>query len=305
MTEAINSHRIIRRSKLVVRPNDRAVSEFALSSGADAVVVDLIHGISGLSGDDFRRKAATLLKRLSGQGMDLLVWTSVNSAMDDLASCVVSGIDGALVTGDTEDDVWIVDRALTSQEINLGLPLGSLQIEVIVSSPRSVLDLLTIVKASPRITCLNLDITTLSRWMGVEESSQIDQFLYARGVALTAARLHGIEAHTLAFVPVESGEIASLDARARMASKMGYRGSLCWKVEDVPILNNAFGPSEEEVEYAHDVKRVMEEAIRQGKGAATLRSGTLVDLAMLRHSDAILSWADAIENRERMKKGRA
>lgn len=305
MTEAINSHRIIRRSKLVVRPNDRGVNELALSSGADAVVVDLRQGISGLSGGDFCGKASTLLKRLNGQGMDLLVWISVNSAMDDLASCVASRIDGALVTADTEDDVWIVDRALTSHETNLGLPLGSLQIEVIVSSPRSILDLLAIVKASPRVTCLNLDTTTLSRWMGVEESGQIDQFLYARGVVLIAARLHGIEAHTLAFVPVEDGEIAPMDARARMASKMGYRGSLCWNVEDVPILNNAFGPSDEEVRYAHEVKQVMEEAIRQGKGAATLRSGTLVDIAMLRHSDAILSWADAIVNRERMKKARS
>ena len=42
----------------------------------------------------------------------------------------------------------------------------------------------------------------------------------------------------------------------------------------------------------------MEEAISQGKGAAVLRSGAILDLAMLRHSDLMLSWAEAINRRD-------
>ena len=66
-------------------------------------------------------------------------------------------------------------------------------------------------------------------------------------------------------------------------------------------MNDAFMPSESEIEYARDAKAAIEEAVSQGKGAAVLRSGAILDLAMLRHSDLMLSWADAIKSRDQGK----
>ena len=288
---------IIRRSKLVIAPDDPIALDAALASGADAVVLDLSHITSSQ-----KEAARQAVSRLSGHGMDLLVWTSAATAADDVSTCAGPGLTGVLVSADIEEDVWRVDSALAAQEVAQGIPVGMFQMELVAASPRAVLDIFDISKASPRMTCLNLNTASLAAAMGVEESEEVDQLLYARGRLLVAARLYGMEAHTLAFVPrASNGQRASLEERAVLANKMGYRGALCWDAKEVTALNKAFAPSQEELEYAKEAKAAMEEAISQGKGAAVLRSGAILDLAMLRHSDLMLSWAEAIKRRDQAK----
>ena len=292
---------IIRRSKLVVTPDDLAGVDAAVASGADAVVVDLSQTTPSQK-EAARRMAAQALSRLSGHGMDLLVWADAATVADDATACAGPGLTGVLVSADTEEDVWRVDNALAAQETAQGIPVGTFQMELVAASPRAVLDIFDIAKASPRITCLSMNTASLTAAMGVEESEEVDQLMYARGRLLVAARLYGMEAHALAFVPRSSnGQRPSIEERAVLANKMGYRGAFCWDAKDVTALNKAFAPSQEELEYAQEAKAAMEEAISQGKGAAVLRSGTILDMAMLRHSDLMLSWAAAIKRRDQAK----
>ena len=113
-----------------------------------------------------------------------------------------------------------------------------------------------------------------------------------------------MQAHTMAFVPYgASGEPALVQEQARRANKQGYRGVLCGDPAQVPLLNGAYGPTDEEVAYAQESKEAMEEGLRQGKGVVILRSGAFPDIAILRHSEAILRWAQAIADREEAKTG--
>ena len=285
----------------MVSPGDDQALSRAEVSDADAVIIDLSQPM--LPGKELARQSAIEAVRwLSARGMDILIWVHPDTAYDDVKGCVGPELMGVLISAETTEEVWVVDRALTTQEMALGVPVGTFQIELVVSGPKAVLDIFDIAKASPRINCLNLNAHSVISTLGVEESHEVDQLLYARGRLLVAARLYGMEAHALAFVPSKSnGEIASIGERALLANKMGYRGAICWDSDEVKVLNDAFMPSQDEIEYARDAKAAMEEAISQGKGAAVLRSGAILDLAMLRHSDLMLSWADAIKRRDQGK----
>ena len=81
-------------------------------------------------------------------------------------------------------------------------------------------------------------------------------------------------------------DLAAIEASAQEARMHGFDGASCVHPSVVPVLNVAFAPSSDEVEWA---KRVVEEAERN-KGAFAL-DGRMVDRPVVMSARAILSKA--------------
>ncbi|MBI4234580.1 MAG: hypothetical protein HY686_09075 [Chloroflexi bacterium] len=291
---------LVRRSKLVVSPLSQGSWTAAATSGADALVVDVASSVPPGAEGKALALAREVLPLLARSGSDLLLWVAPSRAEATLELCRFPSLAGVVVAAETPEEIRGLDAALTAWERTAGLPPGKLQIDLVLASARAALGMDTLVAASRRVVSLNLDEDGLLAELGVERSLEVDQIFYPRGRSIIVARLFNIQAHALAFV---RGTADALET-ATVARKMGLRGALCFDAADVPALNQGFSPPVAEVEHARQVKAAMEEGIRQGLGAVSLPGGVMIDLAMLKHAQAVLRWAEAIEARESAKAGR-
>jgi len=79
---------------------------------------------------------------------------------------------------------------------------------------------------------------------------------------------------------------------AQRAREIGYRGALLIHPSAVPIANEVFAPSTEEIEWNKGVLRAMAEAERAGRAAVTY-DGMMIDYAHVRNALDLLHQAEA------------
>jgi len=81
-------------------------------------------------------------------------------------------------------------------------------------------------------------------------------------------------------------------AQLQRVREIGYRGSLLIHPSAVPIANEIFAPSKEEIEWNKGVLRAMDEAERAGKAAVTY-DGMMIDYAHVRNALDLLHQAES------------
>ncbi|MDP1907950.1 MAG: aldolase/citrate lyase family protein [Hyphomicrobium sp.] len=85
-------------------------------------------------------------------------------------------------------------------------------------------------------------------------------------------------------------------ASARLARRMGFRGSSCIHPKHVAILNEEFGVKSQELEWARKVIAVYEEAKSQGRASIQL-DGKMIDIPIVIKAERVLAQAARIEAR--------
>jgi citrate lyase subunit beta/citryl-CoA lyase len=110
-----------------------------------------------------------------------------------------------------------------------------------------------------------------------------DEVAWARASVAVAARLAGIPA--LDLVTLDFGDGERFTREAREARALGYAGKLCIHPAQVPLANEAFLPSAEEVDWATRLLAAFEDA-----GGSTIAfEGQMVDEVVAARARAILA----------------
>jgi len=84
------------------------------------------------------------------------------------------------------------------------------------------------------------------------------------------------------------GDLEALDAAAQEARRHGFDGASCVHPSAVAILNAAFSPSPERLDWARRVIEAAEIAGSAGKGAISL-DGKMIDAPVVARARALLS----------------
>ncbi len=74
-------------------------------------------------------------------------------------------------------------------------------------------------------------------------------------------------------------------AQAKEGRDMGFTGKLAIHPKQVPVINQAFNPSDDDIDIARRVIEAYESATARGIGAITL-DGALIDQASLRKAQS-------------------
>ncbi len=115
-----------------------------------------------------------------------------------------------------------------------------------------------------------------------------DPWHYALARMVAAARAHDLRPIDGPFGDI--GDAQGYLASARRAAALGCEGKWAIHPSQIPLANEVFTPTPEEVERARRILAAMEEAARQGRGAATL-DGKLIDAASIRMAENVLAKA--------------
>lgn len=264
----------------------------ALSSAADAVIIDLEDAVADGAKDAARRNAADAIDRHAGDRVRPL-FVRVNAigddrARDDITAVVRRGISGVrLPKCDDASDVVEAARLIEVAERAAGLPTGTVCLVPGIESAKGVANAAAIAAADARVIALGFGAADFARDLGLTPGPDGLETLYARSQLVIVSRVAGIRA-PIESVQTDIGDLDRLARTTRAARALGFFGRSAIHPSQIDVLNEVFTPDEREIARARQIVDAAERALSDGHGAVRLPSGELVDLAIVRRAQDTL-----------------
>jgi len=286
------------RSLLFVPADAGAKLDKAMASGADAVILDLEDSIAPERKPAAREAARDYLKAHTGKAERPRLFVRINgldTGMTDAdLEAIVPGKPDAVLFPKAEGGASVVhlDAKLTAQEAIAGVIEGS--IKVLAQNVESAAGLFlagTFKNVSPRLIGMTWGPEDLSAELGAEANRDDKGFLtepyrFARSVCLfgaAAAKLPAIETVYVDFRNSEGLRQDTIDAR-----RDGFTGRLAIHPAQVPVINEVFTPTAEQIEKAKAIVAAF--AANPGAGAIGI-DGKMFDRPHLARAQRLLAAA--------------
>jgi citrate lyase subunit beta/citryl-CoA lyase len=268
----------------------------AVAAGADATCMVLEDSVPRDLRSTARETVAAALGEHARPGHPLLV--KVNALEDDglaadLEAIARPGLAGIIVPKIARAaQVREVDRLVTDAETRAGLPAGTIELILMIETPRAVVFAYELIEASPRVVsvvCAAAVGGDLAGALGLETTSDGIERGYVLAKVLVDARAAGIET-PLDGVWTGIGDIDGLEREARRARALGYRGKLAVHPEQIATIHRVFTPSADEVARSTRMLEAFEAALARGD-AAIVVDGRMIDYAMADTARRVLELA--------------
>ena len=284
------------RSLLFVPADGGSKLDKAMASGADAVIVDLEDSITPERKPQARAAALDFLKSAVGKAQRPRLLVRINGLetgmTDDDLEAIVAGKPDAVVFPKAEGAASVVhlDAKLTAREAIAGVPEGSIKILAqAVESAAGLFAINDFRDASPRLIGLTWGPEDLSAELGAEsnrdEQGQLTEpYRLARSMCLYGAAAAKLPAIETVYVDFRNSEGLRRDTEA--ARRDGFTGRLAIHPAQVPIINEVFTPTAEQIAKAKAVVAAF--AAQPGAGAVGI-DGKMFDRPHLVRAQRLLA----------------
>jgi citrate lyase subunit beta/citryl-CoA lyase len=266
---------------LLYVPGDRSdrVAK-ALASDADVVLVDLEDAVAPSRKDEARATAASVLADLP-RGRATQV--RVNHPQTPWHADDVSML--AALPPAVGARVPKVESVAEVEALAASLP--GRQLHLLVESALGVERAFELATASPQVASIALGEADLRSDLRVSDDAGL---AWARSRVVVAARASRLPAPAMsAYTNVR--DLDGLAASCRDGRRLGFCGRTAIHPAQLPVIREAFLPTDEEVAAARDVVERVGEAAVHGVGAIALDDGTFLDVAMVEQAKAVLALA--------------
>jgi citrate lyase subunit beta / citryl-CoA lyase len=271
------------QSYLYVPGDDPRRIEKALVTGADAVVIDLEDSVAPNRKEEARNNAARVLE----SGPARPVFVRINAPGSELAARDIAAVAALHLSGlrlpkvESLESVRLVAETLEALRSEAG-------IQCLIESALGLELALEIARSHERVAGISLGEADLAADLGVRDEAGL---LYARSRIVSASRAAGLPG------PVQSvyTNVKDLDGLRRSTEEgknMGFVGRSAIHPSQVPIINEVFTPTEEEVAEAQELLDRLEGEAGSGTGAFVLEDGRFVDRAVVESARRTLTWRD-------------
>ncbi len=288
-----------RRSELATPASNAEMCAKAPSSGADLVFLDLEDACAPLAKEGARQIAVQALTELDwGRTVRAVRINGIDTPwchgdIIELVTGAREALDVIIVPkARTARDVWWVDVLLTQLEDALGLS-KHVSLEVLIEEAEGLSNAASIARSSERLQAVIFGAGDLSASLQARVDGNFDPlgdypgdfWHFARVQVLTAARAAGIDAIDAPYPAYQ--DIEGYRRAAVHASLLGFDGKWAIHPGQVPIANEIFAPTEQQVAEAEEAIKAYRTAQADGVGAIG-RHGKLVDAAHMRLAANVL-----------------
>ena len=272
------------RSLLFVPGNREDWMREAPKYGSDGLIFDMEGAMPPAELPKGREIVRRVLEETGGSGPQRVVRVSGPASAKnraDLEAIVCAGLNGVMIPQTRgPEDVAAVDTILTELERERGLAEGRIVITPLLESAGAIRQSYEIATASPRIAYLGSGVSRrgdIVRSIGYRWTPEGLESLYFRSKVLLDVRAAGVP-YPMSGQWSQIGNLEGLRAFANQTRDLGYVGMTCIHPTHVPILNEVFTPTPEEIESWRKTLVTMEAAWAEGRGAVRFEDG-LVDEA--------------------------
>lgn len=283
-----------RRSALYLPGNKDRALEKGKSLPADVLIFDLEDAVGPDAKADSRARICDavasngyrpreVVVRINGVGTD---WHD-----DDLAAVAGSAADGVLVPKvETGQEVEVLADALDA----LDAP-QSLQLWVMIETPRAILRAEEIAAASDRLAVLVVGTNDLVNDLHGLHVPGRAPVAPALSLAVLGARAAGKGILDGVFNAI--ADDAGFRAEAQQGREMGFDGKTLIHPSQIGPANELFGPSDKELADARKIVAAYEQARAAGTSVITV-DGRMIESLHVRDAQRILDLADLISELE-------
>ena len=285
----------MRRSMLFLPGNTPNIIVNGDALGADNVILDLEDAVAPDQKDAARILVRNAVKTLGFENVELTV--RINSLdtpywradLDEIVPLRPDLIMPTKVGG--AEDVLKLDADMAEVEKKNGLPAGTVKLIPLIETARGLENAYAIAGASPRVAAIFLGAEDLTADLRCPRTKEGAEIFYARSRMVSAARAAGIDVYDTPFTDVNDDEGIVRDAR--LARSLGFSGKAVISPRHVRAVNEAFSPTQKEVDYAREVLAAIRQAKEQGRGAISLY-GKMIDKPIVARAEQTIAMAEAI-----------
>src|SRR5215470_13210764 len=286
------------RSMLFVPVTQRRFVDGAAKRGADAIILDLEDSVAASEKERARTLVSEVAEIVSGGGADVVVRInrSLRLAVRDIEAAVGPRVLAlALPKTDSAEHVRLIAEIIDELEAERGVAPGKTRLIAMVETAAAFFRIAEIARAHPRLCALNLGAEDFAMSAGI--LPEAEGLFMPKQMAVFAARAAGIM--PLGFIGTVA-EFHNLDAfrqTIRRSRRLGFIGASVIHPSQIPILNEEFRASPEEVDHARRVVAAYDKALAEGVGAVTV-DGKMIDVSVVERARLLLDREAVIAARE-------
>ncbi|MEP7175249.1 MAG: CoA ester lyase [Gemmatimonadales bacterium] len=300
----------LQRSELAVPGSNPGMFAKALEGEADYVFLDLEdavapgdkeaarkHVIQSLLEHDWRGRGKTISVRINGIDTHYMYRDLV-----DVVEQAGHRLDTILIPKvGVPADVYLVDALLTQIEEAKGIP-HRIGIDVLIETTLGMANVEAIAQSSRRLEAMHFGVADYAASCrartvvigGLNPDYPGDQWHSALSRMIVACRAYGLR-------PIDGpfGDFKDPDGyrlAAKRGAALGIEGKWAIHPSQIALAHETFSPPPAEVDRAKRILVALEEAAREGRGAAQL-DGRMIDAASARMAQNVVNMAEAIEKR--------
>lgn len=300
----------LQRSELAVPGSSPQMFEKALNSNADYIFLDLEDAVSPNDKVIARENVISALKELNWRNKGKTISVRINSLdthymyrdVIDIVEQVGDKVDTVLIPKvGTNCDVYMVDCLLTQIE-NQNKLKNRIGIECLIETALGMSNIKDIAKSSNRLEALHFGVADYAASIrartvvigGLNPDYPGDQWHHGLSQLVMTCRAYGLRAIDGPFGDFNNPE--SYIASAKRAAAIGVEGKWAIHPSQIDLANDVFSPPESEVNKAKRILEELDEAAKEGKGAAQL-DGRMIDAASARMAENIVNINNLIKNK--------
>ena len=280
----------LNRSYRVVPGNDWEAITEAAETETDAVFLDLEDGVPPSEKDQARRQTISSLSEwfIDGNQYTTVRINSLDTprGMNDIRT---------LATASATPDSVCIPKVRGSTELQLVSDLlsslgTSVRIVAIIEKAAAVFNIYDIAHSTPRLDALIFGSVDFRRSADMPATFSNDSRIDTAAQTHVPRVLLSLAASTAGIAAVDGGyyiedDIGGLREDAHTARSLGFDGKAATTPEQVPIINDAFGPTDQELAEARKIVQAFREA---GDVAKLNVDGVVVEQSHLKQQKNLL-----------------
>jgi citrate lyase subunit beta/citryl-CoA lyase len=280
------------RSMMFIPASNAAMLSTAQVYGADKYMFDLEDAVGLREKDSARLMAFNAIQSPIWRDVDVVVRINGSDTPyyeDDLRAMVQAGASCIrLPMTQDADQVKALDARLGQLEAAYGREVGSTTMMAAIESASGVVNAVSIATASKRLVGIALAGFDYVMDMHTTRGDGTELF-YARCAVLHAARYAGLACYDVVYgnVDDEEGFLAEVD----LIRRLGFDGKSLVNPRQIPLLHNAYAPTEDQLDHANRVVAAAKEAEERGLGVISL-DGKMVDGPIIAEAQRTIAYAE-------------
>lgn len=275
-----------RRSFIFSPGTDPSMFGKALKSGADIVCVELEDGVAPQHKNMARANMlAIFAEPQADDGVERIVRVNMLGSPEGEADLA------AVLETETPPPALMMPKVNNPEEVRrvadaLDAAGQSTRLQVIIETNPGLEAAYEIAQASDRVDALLFGGVDLAADLRCEYGWE--PLLYARSRVVHAAAGAGIDVIDVPWLDL--GDEAGLRQEAEASARLGFTGKGSIHPKQIPVINEIFSPSAEQVAYAHKVVA----AFAAADTGLVVVDGKLIELPVLRSMERILAKAERL-----------
>jgi len=271
----------------------------AQATGADELILDLEDAVPDDRKTDARPLVRDSVQRLAATGQYCSVRINgyaTGRTLDDLDGILCPALRAVMLPKvEKIADMQALDALLAQLEQRHGMAIGTVKTTLLLETAGAMRNAYHIALSTPRIHQLLLAAGPggdAARAVGYQWTKGGEETLFLRSHAVLDARAAGIP------YPMTSSwwDIRDLDglrADALRNRRLGMRGMCVMHPSHVPVVNEIFSPTPDEVAHARGVLAAIAAAEAEGR-AAVIYEGDMIDYAMVATARELIALAESL-----------